>query len=134
MGHKEYNVLEIVDVLRRYVAGDSIRSMASSKNIDRNTVRKYLRLAEEYGFSVDYPGDLDEMAYRIFVAVHPEDREAGIKKRDETLPPCVRIVVACRRRSEDLGGNPQGGDFGGIGVIVWVVITGTVLRKVWCKR
>ena len=92
MGHKEYNVLEIVDVLRRYVAGDSIRSMASSKNIDRNTVRKYLRLAEEYGFSVDYPGDLDEMAYRIFVAVHPEDREAGIKKRDETLLPHKQTI------------------------------------------
>jgi hypothetical protein len=85
MGHKEYNVLEIVDVLRRYLSGDSIRSMATSKRMDRNTVRKYLRLAEEYGFTMGYAGDLDEMAYRIFVAVHPEDRGAGTKKRDETL-------------------------------------------------
>ncbi len=33
------------------------------------------------------------------------------------LSPCVRIDVVCRRRSQTLGGSPQGGDFGGIGVI-----------------
>lgn len=92
MGHKEYKVLEIVDVLRRYLAGDSIRSMASSKNMDRNTVRKYLRLAEEYGFAVGFSGDLDEMAYRIFVAVHPEDGESGTKKRDKILLPHEQTI------------------------------------------
>ena len=35
MAYKEYNVLEIVDVLRRYVAGDSIRGIARSKGMDR---------------------------------------------------------------------------------------------------
>ena len=92
MGQKEYNVLEIVDVLRRYLAGDSIRPMATSKKMDRNTVRKYLRLAEEYGFAVGYSGDLDEMAYRIFVAVHPEDWDAGTNKRDETLLPHKQTI------------------------------------------
>ena len=87
MGHKEYKVLEIVDVLRWYLAGDSIRSTAGSKNMDRNPVRKYLRLAEEYGFAVGFAGDLDEMAYRIFVAVQPEDRESGTKKRDGMFLP-----------------------------------------------
>lgn len=37
MAHKEYNVLEIVDVLRRYLAGDSIRSISRSTGMDRNT-------------------------------------------------------------------------------------------------
>ena len=87
MGHKEYNVLEVIDVLRRYVAGDSIRAIARSKNMDRNTVRKYLRVAEEKGFSVEFGGDLDEMAYSIFALVHPEKPGTGEKKRDEELLP-----------------------------------------------
>ena len=72
MGHKEYDVLEVVDVLRRYLKGDSIRAIARSKGMDRNTVRKYLRVAEERGLSPEFRGDVDEMAYRIFRAVHPE--------------------------------------------------------------
>jgi len=87
MGHREYDVLEIVDVLRRYLKGDSIRSIAKSKGMDRNTVRKYLRIAEERGLSQEFRGDLDEMAYRIFRAVHPERGEETEKKRDKILLP-----------------------------------------------
>ena len=57
MGHKEYDVLEVVDVLRRYLEGDSIRAIARSKGMDRNTVRKYLRIAEEKGLSAGFRGD-----------------------------------------------------------------------------
>jgi len=87
MAHKEYNVLEIVDVLRRYLAGDSIRLISRSKDMDRNTVRKYLRIGEENGFTVEFDGDLDEMAYRIFTAVHPEGGETQEIKRDAILLP-----------------------------------------------
>jgi hypothetical protein len=41
MGRKEYGMIEIVDVLRRYQQGDGIRAIARSTGIDRNTVRKY---------------------------------------------------------------------------------------------
>ena len=87
MAHKEYNVLEIVDVLRRYLAGDSIRLISRSKDMDRNTVRKYLRIAGENGFTVGFDGNLDEMAYWIFAVVHPESREAQEIKRDTILLP-----------------------------------------------
>jgi transposase len=92
MAHKEYNVLEVVDVLRRYLAGDSIRAIARSKEMDRNTVRKYLRLAEDKGFSVEFSGNLDELAYQIFAAVHPEKPEPGEKKRDEILLPHEQMI------------------------------------------
>lgn len=51
MARKEYSMVEIVDVLRRYQQGDKIRAISRSTGIDRNTVRKYLRMAEEKGFS-----------------------------------------------------------------------------------
>lgn len=92
MAHKEYNVLEVVDVLRRFLAGDSIRAIARSKEMDRNTVRKYLRLAEERGFSVEFSGNLDELAYQIFAAVHPETPVPGEKKRDEMLLPHEQMI------------------------------------------
>ena len=68
-------MVEIVDVLRRYLAGDSIRLLTRSTGMDRNTVRKYIRNAEENGFDMEFTGDLDEMAYLIFRAVHPDRRQ-----------------------------------------------------------
>jgi len=43
MGHKEYTVLEIVDILRRWREGDGMKTIARSTGMDRNTVRKYIR-------------------------------------------------------------------------------------------
>ena len=54
-----------------------------------NTVRKYIRVAEEKGFRVDFAGDLDEIAYLIFNEVHPEskDKDGVENKRDRILLP-----------------------------------------------
>lgn len=51
MAHKEHNVTEILDVLRRTQAGDGKRQIARATGIDRNTIRKYLMVAEECGFT-----------------------------------------------------------------------------------
>ena len=66
MARKEYSMIEIVDVLRRYQQGDGIRAIARSTGIDRNTVRKYLRMAEEKGFSKDGSIDLESLATEVF--------------------------------------------------------------------
>ena len=66
MVRKEYSMVEIVDVLRRYQQGDKIRAISRSTGIDRNTVRKYLRMAEEKGFSKDGTIDLDSLATEVF--------------------------------------------------------------------
>jgi transposase len=63
MGHKEYSVTNIIDILRRAKAKDSFRRIARSTGIDRNTIRNYLRLAAAHGFDdttsddriMDYP-------------------------------------------------------------------------------
>lgn len=85
MGHKEYKVLEIMDVLRRWLQGDGIRMISRSTGIDRNTVRKYIRLAEEKGITVNSEGDLDDLAYHIFTEVHPLKNSE--KERDRILLP-----------------------------------------------
>ena len=66
MARKEYSMIEIVDVLRRYQQGDGIRAIARSTGIDRNTVRKYLRMAEEKGFSKAGSIELEALAMEVF--------------------------------------------------------------------
>ena len=63
MSDKEYTVIEIVDVLRRQAAGDNISSIARSTGMDRKTVRKYIRSAEEKGFTKDADVDIEGIAY-----------------------------------------------------------------------
>lgn len=93
MGHKEYNVIEIVDILRRWLEGDGLREIARATCMDRNTVRKYICIAEEKGFSFDYKGDLDEIAYHIFNEVHPEKRGGLENKRDRILLPHKETIT-----------------------------------------
>lgn len=77
MAHKEYGVTEILDILRRAQANDSIRRIARATGVARNTVRNYLRLAAEHSFSETVASDqLQEIALAIFRAVH------GIGDRD----------------------------------------------------
>ena len=41
MAHKEYGVTDILDILRRAQAGDSLRRIARTTGMDRKTVRNY---------------------------------------------------------------------------------------------
>jgi transposase len=93
MGHKEYNVIEIVDILRRRLEGDSMKAIAKATGMDRNTVRKYIRIAEEKGFSFDYKGGLDGIAYLIFSEVHPEKKRGVENKRDQILLPHKETIT-----------------------------------------
>ena len=81
MGHKEYGVTNIIDILRRAKAKDSFRRIARSTGIDRNTVRNYLRLAATFGFN-DVVSDerLADIAAAIIRSVHgcdAKDPESG---------------------------------------------------------
>jgi len=71
MGHKEHGMTEILDILRRTKAGDGKRQIAKATGIDRNTIRKYLKIAEVCGFTpVSAPEALHEIALAVFRAVH----------------------------------------------------------------
>jgi len=71
MTHKEYGVTDILDVLRRAQAGDSIRRTAKATGMDRKTIGNYLRLATSHGFVAGAADDqLAEIAMAVFRAVH----------------------------------------------------------------
>lgn len=91
MARKEYSMIEIVDVLRRYQQGDTIRAISRSTGIDRNTVRKYLRAAEGKGFSRDGLIDLESLATEVFQqAQGPSGPPAG---RDPVLDPYQPLLT-----------------------------------------
>ena len=71
MAYKEHNVTEILDILRRAQAGDGKRRIAKATGIDRNTIRKYLKLAEACGFTpLSDAETLHEIALAVFRDVH----------------------------------------------------------------
>lgn len=73
MAHKEYGVTDILDLLRRAKAKDSLRHFARATGMDRKTVRNYLRLAAEHGFDeTESDGHLPETAAAVFRSVHVE--------------------------------------------------------------
>ena len=87
MADKEYTVIEILDVLRRYVAGDRIRAIARSTGMDRNTVRKYIRTAEKEGLSKESGANLDGIAYAVFREINSVEKTADESDRDTILLP-----------------------------------------------
>jgi transposase len=71
MAHKEYGVTDILDILRRSQAGDSIRRIAKATGMDRKTISNYLRIAAEHGLAVGVTDDfLTETALAVFREVH----------------------------------------------------------------
>jgi hypothetical protein len=65
MARKEYMVVDIVDILRRHQLGDGIRSIVRATGMGRNTVKKYLHLASEKGFTTGGVCDLEAIAAEV---------------------------------------------------------------------
>lgn len=84
-------MIEIVDVLRRYQQGDKIRAISRSTGIDRNTVRKYLRMAEERGFSKGESIDLESLATEVFQQAQGPSGPPAV--RDPVLGPYQQLVT-----------------------------------------
>lgn len=86
MSDKEYTVIEILDVLRRFKEGDSIRAITRSTGMDRNTVRKYIRLSQKK--KLDEPdAELEDIAYAVFREVRNDDNSDDANNRDGILLP-----------------------------------------------
>jgi len=99
MADKEYTVIEIVDVLRRQVAGDKISAIARATGMDRKTVRKYIRIAEGKGLTSD--SDIEELAHAVFQEVNGGDKADDGNSRDVILLPHKGLIVDWLER-EDL--------------------------------
>ena len=93
MADKEYTVIEILDILRRYAAGDKIRAIARSTRMDRKTISKYIRIGEEKGFTKERDVNLDDIAYAVFRAIHSNDSGGDGNSRDAILLPHKDLIA-----------------------------------------
>ncbi len=89
MARKEYMVVDVVDILRRVQNGYSIRAITRTTGMDRNTLRKYLRLAYKKGFGADKLCDLETIAREVVREV--QSRLPGPERSIDRilLPHCV---------------------------------------------
>ena len=55
MAYREVRVVDCLEVLRRWLAGDGIRQIARSTGLDRKTVRRFIGAAAEVGLKASTP-------------------------------------------------------------------------------
>ena len=55
MAYREVRMMDIDQVIRRWLAGEKVRAIARLTGSDRNTVRRIVRLAEEVGIRAGTP-------------------------------------------------------------------------------
>jgi transposase len=65
MGYRELSRMEIVEVIRRWQLGESQRAIARASGEARETVKKYLRAAEELGVAANGPPPTEEQVVRL---------------------------------------------------------------------
>lgn len=92
MADKEYTVIEILDILRRYAAGDKIRAIARSTGMDRKTISKYVRIAEGKGLLKGPDVGSEDVAYAVFREIHGADHGGDGNARDTILLPHKDVI------------------------------------------
>jgi transposase len=80
MAYRELSVIEVREVLRRYVLGESVRAIARGTGVDRKTVTKYLRAGQALGVHPGGPAPSEEQV----VGVLAELRAPGPRGSSET--------------------------------------------------
>jgi DNA-binding IclR family transcriptional regulator len=82
MGYREVSVVEIREVLRRWVRGEGLRAIARNTGVDRKTVRRYVEAAQAVAVVAD--GDESQLTDAVIglvcLAVRPE-RPRGTGRR-----------------------------------------------------
>ena len=92
MAYREVGMMDIDQVIRRWLAGEKIRAIARSTGADRNTVRRIVRFAEEEGIRAQAPwpdeGKLQAIRQRMGrpgTAVASSEAEQRLKPRTEQI-------------------------------------------------
>src|SRR3972149_10449249 len=82
MAYRELGMIEIREVVRRWIGGDGLRAIARATGVDRKTVGKYVRAAEATGLCRGGPPATDEHIAAVRRAVVPAaERERSLEVR-----------------------------------------------------
>lgn len=73
MAYRELTMEIIKDILRRHLHGEAKKVIARACGIDKNTIKKYIALACELGFSS--ASQLDEISLQVFKKVHQKNNQ-----------------------------------------------------------
>jgi transposase len=65
MGYRQLSRMEIVEVVRRWQVSESQRAIARASGAARETVKKYLRAAEELGLAANGPPPSEDQLVRL---------------------------------------------------------------------
>jgi len=65
MGYRELSRMEMVEVVRRWQMGESHRAIARASGVARETVKKYLNAAEEFGLAANGPPPTEDQMVRL---------------------------------------------------------------------
>ena len=73
MGFREVSVVEVREVLRAWLEGQGLRTVAARAGVDRKTARRYVAAAENAGLSRDAGAEAvtDDLVGLVVEAVRP---------------------------------------------------------------
>lgn len=87
MAYMEHGMWEILEVLRRIHAGDSVRSTARSTGRDKKTVRRYISAAEQVGWVAGQHEPGEDLAREVLAALRPGPKESDATEVERVLLP-----------------------------------------------
>jgi len=101
MAYSPKGVMDIYEILSRWHAGYTITGIAEALGADRKTIRRYIRAAEEGGFSRDEPlPERSELLERLLLLVPGKERE--MPARSQFDPFREEIVELVTRTTDPL--------------------------------
>ena len=86
MAYKEVQRVDISEVIRRWQAGGSRRRIASGTGLSRETVGKYIALAEGMGVSREGPAPTEEQLGRLAAISRSGPRQSAVPTEDKLAP------------------------------------------------
>ena len=99
MAYKEVLRVQIAEVVRRWQAGNSQRSIASGTGLSRDTVRKYLAAAEETGVVREGPAPTEEQLTLLVAISRSGPGQAETPSEDLLAPWSDQVYRWLKRRS-----------------------------------
>ena len=86
MAYKEVQRVDISEVTRRWQAGGSRRRIASGTGLSRETVGKYIALAEGMGVSREGPAPTEKQLGRLAAISRPGPQHGAVPTEDRLAP------------------------------------------------